>query len=332
MRLPETLAKELAPFYRVVESTFRLLRPEFWVVSIFPAWVGWVLATGLLVPAQNELFGAARDGIDVSDLTGWASGNLQALLTVVTLGPLLGGSIMITNDYFDRKADVFNPKKVRSPLVAGTATEARAISLMVALVALTILVGFLIRYELGLLMVAGEMLSFAYSAPPIRIKARPLGDLLANAAGYGVITTTAGWLLGRGPEDLFPLAGLLILVLAMAAVTFPTIMMDRAPDLASGLRTSAVVLGHRACRILGFECLIGANLLMAVLALSGIYVPAAFLGLQFPFFALEAFAYIVLVRQERPSRLFLGASLCVIALFANLGAFLMVYGGLWRIA
>lgn len=321
----------LATGFRALESSFRLLRPEFWVVSIFPGWIGWVLATRQVVPAQDHLLSVGGAG-DFGGVIDWAFQNLEAFLTLLVLGPLLGGSIMITNDYFDRRVDVFNPKKTRSPLVAGTATEERAVALMVVLTAATIALGFAIRWELGVLMVAGEALSFAYSAPPLRIKARPLGDLAANAAGYGVITTTAGWLLGRGPGDPFPLGGLLVLVLAMAAITLPTIMMDRVPDAQSGLRTTAVVLGHRASWILGLECLLATNLLMAGLAGMGRYVAPSFIAVQLPFFLAQLGAFVALVREEVPSRIFLGAALIVVGLFANLACFVLVYSGLWRLA
>ncbi len=301
----------------------RFFRPEFWVVSVFPAWVGWALATRQIAPGPLPLGHVPAP----ADAAAWASDHWRALLALVTLGPFLGGSIMVTNDYHDRQVDVFNPKKAQSPLVLGTATAARARFWMIALTAATLVSGFLLSPLFGLLLAVGLVMSFLYSAPPVRLKARPLGDVLINAVGYGGVTTLAGWSLGGGWSQPLPLGALLIVMLAIAAGYIPTVMMDQETDRRSGLRTTAVSLGLRASWLLGYEALIAANLAMAGLALMGRYVTPAFLAFQAPFFVVEALAYGLLVSRDEPPRMFLGGSIVTLAFFGNLGAFLLAYTG-----
>lgn len=316
----------------ILESWVRLLRPEFWMVSVFPAWVGWSLATRQFVPDQDTLLDAAWGILGVGPAAGfdpfdWIRRNWRVGLAIVTFGPLLGGSIMVTNDYFDRRADQFNPKKIRSPLVAGTATARRAVALMVGLTALTLVAGFALSPVVGFLLVVGEALSFLYSAPPVRLKARPWADVIVNALGFGALTATAGWFLGGG-GDRFPFGGVFIVVASIAAGYLPTVMMDEGPDRKAGLRTTAVVYGRRATWWVGLECLVAANVAIAGLSLMGHYVGPAFVLYQLPFLALELVAYLVWVRAQDPEDIFLGASLTTTGFFGNLGVFLLAYTGL----
>lgn len=311
---------------RLVDAV-RFFRPEFWFVSALPAWIGWCLATREIVPGQSVFLATLRGQADLLDVGVWGIAHVRALLTLLVFGPLLGGALMVTNDYYDRQADVFNPKKARSPLVTGTATPARAKAWMTWLSVATVVVGFLVDPLLGLGLVLGIGLSFAYSAPPLRFKARPLGDVLVNALGYGGFTVLAGWYLGGGLSQPFPLGPLLVVVLAISAGYIPTVMMDRESDARAGLRTTAVAFGHRATWMLGLQTLIAANVTMAGLAVMGRYVEPTFLLLQLPFFVVELFAYMTLVRREDPELIFAGACLVTLALFGNLGAFLLVYTG-----
>lgn len=305
----------------------RFFRPEFWLVSVFPAWVGWVIATREVLPEQDLVLDALGGVHPPEAVLAWGLRHWRVWLAIVTLGPFLGGSIMVTNDYFDRRVDVFNPKKVDSPLVRGTATPARARAWMIGLTAATLVSGFLLGAAFGALMAIGLAMSFLYSAPPVRLKARPLGDVLMNAVGYGGIATLAGWVLGAGWDGPFPMGALLVVMLAIAAGYLPTVMMDRDADARTGLRTTAVALGLRASWILGLEALLAANATMVGLATLGSHVPPSFVLMQAPFFAIELAAYVTLVCRSEPDMLFLGGSIVTIAFFGNLGAFLLVYTG-----
>lgn len=311
-----------------LESWVRLLRPEFWIVAVVPAWVGWALATRQAIPDQALVldgFGCLRGACEVPEVAAWAGRSADVALAILTLGPLLGGSIMVTNDFFDRRVDRFNPKKTRSPLVAGTATTRRAVALMVALSTAALAASFALDAGFGVAIAAGLAMSFAYSAPPLRLKARPGADVAVNALGYGGIALVGGWSLGGGWGDPFPVGPTGIVALAIAAGYLPTVMMDREADASVGLRTTAVALGHRASWILGLEFLVAANVLMAALALGGRYVGPGFLPYLAVFFAVELVAYAVWVRRPDPATIFRGASVTTAVFFANLGAFLGVY-------
>lgn len=307
-------------------DVIRFFRCEFWVVSVFPAWVGWCLATRQLAPGIETIAELLQPRTPVNAIA-WLSAHRRAVLALVTLGPFLGGSIMVTNDYFDRAVDAFNPKKTRSPLVCGTATPQRALAWMVLLSAATLVGGWIVSPTFALLLLIGLAMSFAYSAPPIRLKARPLGDVLINAIGYGVLTAFAGWSLGSGGSGAVPVGGFLIVALAIAAGYIPAVMMDREADARSGLRTTAVVYGHGVSWRLGLLAVLGANATMLGLALLGLYVAPAFAWVVVAFLALELSAYVLLVRSHEQEQMFLGGSIVTLAFFGNLVSFLVAYVG-----
>lgn len=311
-------------------DAFRFFRCEFWVVSVFPAWVGWCLATRQIVPGADALQRSALallalDPSGPGGLLDWAEAHWRALLALVTLGPFLGGAIMVTNDYFDRQVDAFNPKKAKSPLVRGTASPRAAKLWMSALCVATLVSGYLLDARFGALLALGLALSFAYSAPPVRLKSRPFGDILVNAVGYGAITTLAGWGLGSGWTGPWPLGGMLIVALAISAGYIPTVMMDRDTDARTGVRSTAVEYGQRVSWRLGLLALLGANATMIGLALAGVYVGPSFVLVVLAFLVLELLAYALLVADPDPQREFLGGSIVTLAFFGNLVAFLVAY-------
>lgn len=307
-------------------DVIRFFRCEFWVVSVFPAWVGWCLATRQLAPGI-ETIAELLQPRTLWDALAWAFEHRRAVLALVTLGPFLGGSIMVTNDYFDRAVDVFNPKRAKSPLVRGTATPQRARAWMLALSVATLVGGWLVSPGFALLLAVGLAMSFAYSAPPLRLKARALGDVLINAVGYGVLTAYAGWYLGAPAHGTVPAGGFLIVALAIGAGYIPTVMMDRETDARSNLRTTAVVYGHDASWRLGLLAVLGANATMLGLALMGLYVSPSFAWVILAFLALEVAAYVLLVRSEEPEQMFLGGTIVTLAFFGNLVSFLVAYAG-----
>jgi 4-hydroxybenzoate polyprenyltransferase len=89
------------------------------------------------------------------------------------------------------------------------------------------------------------IVSYAYSAPPFRLKDRPLGGLFANAFAYGLLVSTAA-VSDSGMSGIRLLGWYIPLyfVLAVGSVYCVTTVPDRDGDRAVGKRTLAVVLGR----------------------------------------------------------------------------------------
>jgi 4-hydroxybenzoate polyprenyltransferase len=85
--------------------------------------------------------------------------------------------------------------------------------------------------------------------PPIRLKGRPILDLLANAVGYGGIAFLVGWA-AVAPIDHTAVWRTLPYVFCVGAAFINTTLPDLKGDLASGDRTTGVLLGvRRSCAL-----------------------------------------------------------------------------------
>ena len=115
-----------------------------------------------------------------------ASGNAQwtfpsvgrVLLGMLLAGPLLCAFSQVANDWFDREVDRINEpeRPTAANLLAPGTVLAIAVALAVAALGLAAALGTTVLY----LSLGGLALALAYSAPPLRLKAR--NGWLANAA------------------------------------------------------------------------------------------------------------------------------------------------------
>jgi 4-hydroxybenzoate polyprenyltransferase len=168
---------------------------------------------------------------------------------------LLTASAFVVNQILDVASDAVNRKNFLIPAGLVTRTEAAVVlgvmyAGLIALSALLVLRGGVRGgaqggaqgVVLGSLVLAGALLGLAYSVPPLRLKARPVADLLANVGGFGWIGFLLGWLVfaGVGREAIvrsMPYA------ISMAGVFLNTCVADVEGDRAAGDRTSCVAFG-----------------------------------------------------------------------------------------
>jgi 4-hydroxybenzoate polyprenyltransferase len=195
----------------------KLSRPRFWLYLAGPALLGMVMgadSVSQLLTVQNSL---------------------------IILYFLIPANIMLygVNDYFDREIDRNNPKKddkeeayrgnsfTDSIIVAATVTSI-PVTVPLADQAWPFMIGFL-------------ALSVAYSAPPLRFKARPFLDSLSNGLYILPLGVAYGSITGSLPPVEAMIAGW---AWSMAMHTFSAIP-DIGPDRESGISTTATYLGRK---------------------------------------------------------------------------------------
>lgn len=203
----------------------------------FPDFV-FLLRPMILIPVWTFYLLGARHG---SASTGLDIRLLPFLAGLTSLTALLG-AIYIINQISDRETDLKSGKLF---LLSHSIISVRSALLEAALlISLSIALGILfmpVRFNIILLL--GLVLGLAYSIEPVRLKKRPVLDVLANAAGNGLLNTLAGWTAAGAPLE--GLTALIPYPLAVASVHLTTTLADIEGDSASGLRTSGVVLGAK---------------------------------------------------------------------------------------
>ncbi len=155
---------------------------------------------------------------------------------------LIVSAAFVVNQIFDVESDRVNRKSFM--LSSGVVSKREAIAVLAGVS--TFAIGLSLRFDTDVryLTFFGLALGFAYSVPPVRLKGRPVADMVANVVGFGVVGFALGWMayaeIGR---DLWiqcvPYA------LAMCGIFLNTCIPDEAGDREMGDRTSCVVLGRR---------------------------------------------------------------------------------------
>jgi 4-hydroxybenzoate polyprenyltransferase len=276
-------------------------RPWFWPVGWVPAYVGTAVASGSWLPGP--------------------AGMTRALLALLIIGPLVWGTVLVQNDLHDLPSDRANRRKTTAPLVLGTVTVRQLRWLCRLLVLAAVGAGLLIGplYALGVATVL--TLGWAYSAPPLRLKARPGADVAVNALVLGVLAPLAGWSLTR-PAWQFPWLLGLFGVLFAAAFYLPTTVVDLPADRSVGDTTFAVRFGARFTYRLGtalWTVALGGALVCAWLDL---FVPRSTLPYQVLMAPLLAVAYASLTRRPSTVRLACLAALFLVPVVGFLAGYL----------
>ncbi len=221
------------------------LRPACWLLFITHGYLGFLLGAQAPLPALEHF------SFDPTAFWNWLGMTKSFWLALVCLGPLVGGFTLVIDDIYDLDTDRRNPRRCQIPLVDGRLSmwAVRAVAWLQAGTGL-LLAGFISRTFLGLAML-GAFWGWAYAAPPLRFKARPGLDVLANAAGVGIVCPLAGWSLAQPWED-FPWGLALVNALGTAGAYLSTALMDEPYDRAVGLQTIAVALVRRRAKRLGW--------------------------------------------------------------------------------
>lgn len=192
---------------------------------------------------------AAHDGVPVSPL----------LATVTMFFALVAqGGANVLNDYYDAQngTDAANVDRV-FPFTGGSRiiqngvmTAAEAGRFGFALMAAVVLAGLWLTSVSGAGLIAvglaGLVIAWAYSAPPLHLVARGLGEAAITAA-WLLVVIGADYV-QRGAFDFAPVAAGLGFALLVANVLFINQFPDIRADAVAGKRTVVVRLGPAAAR------------------------------------------------------------------------------------
>jgi lycopene elongase/hydratase (dihydrobisanhydrobacterioruberin-forming) len=176
------------------------------------------------------------------------------------------------NDLCDRDTDARNPKKgAQEHLLSAEEDGTARTGVILALLAGLALMAILHSGTQRVLFAAFLVLAFAYSAPPLRLKARPFLDSLSNMLYALPAFLAYHQAAGRLPSVSVMLAGMLW----TAAMHLFSAVPDSRSDREAGLSTTATVLGQRGAL---FLCLTLWASCLAILALNRVLWPWSILA------------------------------------------------------
>lgn len=270
--LEPTLARFSNPLARYLFAT----RPAFLSVTLFAWLVG--------------LAAAFTDGL-----------SLSIGLAVVTLvfAMVAHAGVNVLNDYYDalNGTDAINTERI-FPYTGGSRfiqngvlSAAQTAWFGTILFAAVIVAGSILAWvsSPGLLAigVAGLFIGWAYSAPPLKLNSRGVGELCV-AAGFALIVVGTDYV-QRGAFGSVPAVAAVSYALLVANVLYLNQFPDRAADAASGKRHWVVRLPLTQARYAYVAIAVGAYLWLAAAVVAGALPPLALLAfLAVPLTALAA--------------------------------------------
>jgi chlorophyll synthase len=289
-----------------VRDLLLISRPHFWFLSFVAIHLGFVLATHRVVPRGHEIVAVAN--------------------AALVAGPLLWLAVLSINDAWDLENDRANPRKADSPLIQGRVTPEQAFRVGVIASVLTVVAAV----PLGRLFTMGTavvvLLGWAYSTPPVQLKARAGADVVVNSFVVGVLGPLGGWVATTGTIDRYPWPISVVGMMAVAALYLPTTLADRDADGRVGVRTTAVMLGRRATFEIGFALWAGSAVLALLLAATDTVIDPSLVPLHLLMTPVLLALYRILLKA--PSTF--GAVLVVAGTYAvPCAAFVMTYIESW---
>lgn len=271
-----------------------------------------VLARALRLPFLSASAAAVLLGWVTARYGGAPLNPLTAGLTLA--GALLAhGGINVLNDYYDHLngTDAANRSAV-APYTGGSRviqegllTPAAMGRLGTGLLILAGVMGLLLLPVTGpallVLGAPGLLIGWAYSAPPLCLAGRGLGEP-AVVLGFGLFLPLGADLVQRDGWDAAPLAAGLPYGLLVAALLLINEFPDRAADGTTGKRTWVVRLGPDSATWIYPALLAGAGAVLAAAVMAGVLPGAALLG---GIALVPGLAAAVLLRRHRhrPARL-----------------------------
>ena len=196
---------------------FRLLRPVAWITFLLPFSVGF----GLGITSDSYLFHVVFAFIAFS---AWMSFSF------------------IVNALADKDVDKLHNGRSKDmnlayqSIVTGEITENEALCLSILFLFSSIIFAWLVNTLFFLLILIVDVVGYIYSMPPIRLKAKPVTDIICNTTAGGLIFVAG---LSIGGANLYPL--IILGAFVMTSIFYiPTVVTDFEFDKKAGISTSAV--------------------------------------------------------------------------------------------
>ncbi len=171
---------------------------------------------------------------------------------------LVAGAYYI-NQIYDYQSDLINKKL--GFLQTGKISRNEMTIVYIVLSAISIITGFMLSRFLGIVFSLIFILGYIYSAPPLRLKDRPILGLLSNSFAYGILVPLSIPGLAENADYLVMIMPTYFFMTVSAGYLL-TIIPDREGDAETGKQTLAVILSDRSIIIVAI-ILLAFSLLLA---------------------------------------------------------------------
>ncbi len=315
---------EVSPL-KILRYVLKHMVPLFWGVSILPFYMSWVFATSELFPSYFIDIFTSGSSTQAEVNRFW-----EFLLGVIVMGPFLGGSTLLYNDYWDSEVDKNSKRKSLFPLPSGLVSHRAILIASIFLMILAIVMSFFISLLFMVLVSIAVALSICYSTPPLRLKNRAGLDVMTNAIGSGVICSIAGWIVTQPLID-YPVLWGFTSLFGVSSIYIPTTIIDSESDKLAGVNTFSVRFGKKNAFLVGLSCVIIANILIIFMGLTNYLIDVGFLYVAWPIALAQPVLYAIILRKQSFKNVY--RTIMALSGLLTVGNAMMMtyYVGLWSI-
>lgn len=217
--------------------------------------------------------------LDRYPVSEWTTGDLHLLLMMLC-GALVAGGAFVLNQIYDIETDRKNKKLFLLP--EGHVALSEAWFIYFFSTAIGIAGGFLLNWQLGVLLACGALLGLQYSHPRFNVRQDSWRSLRNNMLAHGMLVFMFGWVLAKN-FDIESVLKSVPYMLGVAALYLNTTLPDIKGDESAGKKTYGVEWGVKKSESVALFLVVLA-LIAAVLAADYAFAVAAAIAL--PFFVL----------------------------------------------
>lgn len=179
-------------------------------------------------------------------------------IILVCLTFLVSGAYYI-NQIYDYQSDLINKKL--GFLQSGKISKSEMVIVYIIISVFAIITGFKMSLFLGGIFCLVFIMGYVYSAPPLRLKDRPISGPLSNGVAYGILVPLSIPGFAEKTDYLIMIMPTYFFIIVTANYLL-TIIPDRDGDAKTGKKTLAVILSDRIILILGIFLLLLSLLLV----------------------------------------------------------------------
>lgn len=259
--------------YEKLKAYLHLMRPFEWSKSL----ANMVIAALLALFISNSLASITFETI------------VYFISAFIAVGPFLWSGLYSLNDWTDIEKDKMHPVKKSRPMPSGFIPSRSGLIFSLTLIALAVITAFFINFLFLICILAMLINQLLYTIPPIKLKEKPVLDLISGSLINPVFRFYAGWVLFIPAFNAPILFLIFILGLQFGGYTMYRLS-SKSLEEKLNYKSSTVVFGEKAIKRISYISILIGGLSYIFITLNGEFFPSldflGYLPIRFFYFSL----------------------------------------------
>ena len=201
----------------------------------------------------------------------------KILLACISAGICLWSGLYVLNDYTDWKKDLEHEVKRKRPIPSGRVKPNEALIFSIALIILAFVIGSFLSTLFLLCLLAMLINQLLYTTKPIKLKEKPIADLISGSLINPIFRFSCGWVLIANNFNIPLLFLLFILGLQFGGFTLYRLS-SKSLEKKLAYNSSVVLLSPKFLKTISYFAIFISLLSYVLLCFADIYKPLQYFG------------------------------------------------------